>query len=128
MGRYKILLKRMFDEMVIPRDSSKIAEFYHREFWMSTNQIEQGYEDFYADHVQYYSEAAQMTYSVEYDDDSFSESKDGVSARLWITTSKANAEPTRIEVILIAKYVDGKLHRLWELTLPNWASLDAFTR
>lgn len=126
MGCYEVLLRRMFAEMVIPKDASKIAEFYHRDFWMSTNQIEQRYDDFYADHVRYYGEAAQMSYAVEYDEDSFVENEFGVSARLWITTTKAGGDATRIEVLLIAKYLDDKIHRLWELTLPNWASLPDF--
>lgn len=127
MGPYEALLRRMFDEMVIPRDASKISQFYHPDFWMSTNQIEQGYDEFYADHVAYYADEAQRSYAVEYDSDSFVEAADGVAGRLWITTQQGAGDPTRIEVLLVAKYRDQKIHRLWELTMPNWSTMPEFS-
>ena len=30
------------------------------------------------------------------------------------------------EVVLIAAYVDEKIHRLWELTWPDWTTAKAF--
>jgi hypothetical protein len=49
-----------------------------------------------------------------------------VAARVCITTSRPGEEPTRLEVVLIATYRDGRIHRLWELTWPNWSELGAF--
>jgi hypothetical protein len=30
------------------------------------------------------------------------------------------------EIVLIATYVDEKIHRLWELTWPDWTTANAF--
>jgi hypothetical protein len=54
------------------------------------------------------------------------EAGDRVAARVWITTSRPDEEPTRIEVVLIATYLDGRIHRLWETTWPSWRTVDAF--
>ena len=62
----------------------------------------------------------------EYDDESWVQSENRVAVRLWITTTRPNENPTRLELVLIAAYRDGRIHRLWELTWPNWAELPAF--
>ncbi len=49
-----------------------------------------------------------------------------VAGRIWITTALPDQEPTRIEVILVAAYVRGRIRRVWELTHPDWAALDGF--
>jgi hypothetical protein len=48
------------------------------------------------------------------------EANDKVAARLWITTSRPGEQPTRIEVVLIAAFRDGRIHRVWETTWPSW--------
>lgn len=125
MGHLASRLEQMFDEMVIAKDISRVHDFYHRDFWMSTNQVEQNLPEFIADHRRYYSDP-DLRYSVEFDSDSVVESADGVSARIWITTGRLESESTRIEVLLIAKFVDDKIHRIWELTLPNWTDMKEF--
>lgn len=126
MSRYYDLLKEMFDRMVVPRNADLIPVFYHPNFRMQTNQIEQGYEEFRADHEKYYAEDSGKSYQVEYDDETVVEDASGVACRVWITTQQGAGDPTRIEVVLIAKYRDGRIHRLWELTLPNWSTLEEF--
>ncbi len=42
---------------------------------------------------------------------------DKVAGRV-ITTSRPGEEPTRIEVVLIAAYRNGRIHRIWETTWP----------
>jgi hypothetical protein len=54
------------------------------------------------------------------------ESPDRVAGRVWITTQIPNEAPARIEVILNAAVVDGRINRVWETTWPNWADLKAF--
>ena len=120
------LLKEMFERMVVPRNAALIEVYYHPDFWMSTNQIEQCYDEFRADHEKYYAEDSRKSYQVEYDDESVVEDWEGVACRVWITTQQGSPDPTRIEVVLIAKYLDGRIHKLWELTLPNWSTLDGF--
>jgi hypothetical protein len=46
--------------------------------------------------------------------------------RIWITTSRPNEVPQKIEVILIAQFKNDKIYRLWELTYPDWSKLPAF--
>ncbi|AGL32676.1 hypothetical protein HX92_2851 [Mycobacterium tuberculosis] len=44
---------------------------------------------------------------------------------MWITTSRPGEEPTRIEVVLIAAYRNGRIHRIWETTWPSWRNVAA---
>ena len=126
MGHRYALLKEMFDQMVVPRNADLIPVYYHPDFRMQTNQIEQGYEEFRSDHLRYYAQSSGISYRVEYDDETVIEDEHGVACRVWITTQHGSQEPNRIEVLLIAKYLDERIHRLWELTLPNWSTLAGF--
>jgi hypothetical protein len=49
-----------------------------------------------------------------------------VAARAWITTTRPGEAPTRIEIVLIATFVDGRIHRVWETTWPSRRSVEAF--
>lgn len=118
-------LRQMFDEMVIAKQASRIPDFYDPEFVMETNQIRQGFSEFLADHEGYYN--SDITYAVEYDTETVVEQGDGLACRVWVTTARPESEPTRIEVILIARFRGGRILRLWELTLPNWSTLPQFT-
>jgi hypothetical protein len=51
---------------------------------------------------------------------------DKVAGRVWITTSRPGESPTRIEVVLIAAFTDGRISRVWETTWPSWNTLPAF--
>ncbi|MFM0674504.1 hypothetical protein [Paraburkholderia sediminicola] len=37
-----------------------------------------------------------------------------------------NEAPVEFEVVLIVTYVDRKIHRVWELTWPDWTQVKAF--
>jgi hypothetical protein len=54
------------------------------------------------------------------------ETDDRVAARAWITTTRPGEAPMRIEIVLIATFVDGRIHRVWETTWPSWRSVEAF--
>ena len=56
------------------------------------------------------------------------EENEKVAGRIWITTSRSNETPKKIEVILIAQFKDNKIYRLWELTYPDWSKLPAFAQ
>ncbi len=114
----------MFERMVILKDASLIPKYYHEDFVLYTNGQEMDYQTYLAFHEEYYQTA--IEYQVAYDEQAFVEQGDRLAARVWITVTKPN-EPTReIEVILIATYVEEKLHRLWELTYPDWSTLPQF--
>ena len=40
--------------------------------------------------------------------------------------SRPDEKPTRIEVVLIATFVDKLIHRVWETTWPSWRTVEAF--
>jgi hypothetical protein len=118
------VLRQMFEEMVVQKDPAAIERFYDPSFVMFSNGVTQNLEDFAASHRSVY--ATEISYSVEYDEDAWVETPDKVAARVWITTSLPNESPTRIEVVLIAAFHDGRITRVWEATWPNWNTLPAF--
>ena len=111
------VLRQMFEEMVVQKDPAAIERFYDPSFAMFSNGVTQNFEDFAASHRSVY--ATEISYSVEYDEDAWVETPDKVAARVWITTSLPNESPTRIEVVLIAAFHDGRITRIWETTWPN---------
>ena len=118
------LLVEMFDRMVVAKDKALVPHYYDPEFVMTSNGVTQEYDAFRVEHEKVYE--TEIAYAFEYDDESWVEADDRVAVRLWITTSRPNEKPTRLELVLIATYRDGRIHRLWELTWPNWAELPAF--
>jgi hypothetical protein len=118
------VLRQMFEEMVVQKDPAAIERFYDPSFVMFSNGVTQNFEDFAESHRSVY--ATEISYSVEYDEDAWVETPDKVAARVWITTSLPNESPTRIEVVLIAAFHDGRITRIWETTWPNWNTLPAF--
>lgn len=117
-------LKEMFDEMVIKKAPDRIPEFYHTAFIIYTNGREMDYETFLNSHLEYYSTPIQ--YEVVYDTETFLEEGEKIAGRVWITTTRPDEPPTKIEVMLVAQYKENKLYRLWELTYPDWSQLPAF--
>lgn len=118
------LLKDMFENMVVKKDASLIPKYYHKDFLLYTNGQEMDYDSFLESHKSYYGTA--IEYEVEYDEGTLIEQDNKIAGRVWITTSRPEESPKKIEVILIAEYNDGKIYRLWELTYPNWSKLPEF--
>ncbi len=118
------LLKEMFAEMVLKKNAALIPDYYHPEFLLYTNHQVTDYQEFLISHEKYYATAIQ--YHVEYDEETLLEQDDKVAGRVWITTSRPNEPEKKIEVMLIARYKDNKIDRLWELTYPDWSKLPAF--
>lgn len=121
---YIAKLKEMFERMVVQKDASLIPFYYHKEFLLYTNDQVTDYDAFLASHIQYYQTPIQ--YQVEYDEEAWVESGHKVAGRVFITTSRPNEMPKRIEVILIVQFQNGQIDRLWELTYPDWSALPAF--
>lgn len=105
------VLRQMFERMVENKDSEAIERFYHPSFVMFSNGVTQDFEAFAASHRAIY--ATPIQYSVEYDDQAWVETTDKVAGRVWITTSRPGETPTRIEVVLIAAFTDGRISRVW---------------
>ncbi|GFG63840.1 hypothetical protein MKUB_13300 [Mycobacterium kubicae] len=117
------LLKEMFDQMVIAKNADVIEHYYHPDFVMNSDGLTQDYAAFRDSHRSLYRTA--IHYAVEYDEQAWVQAADKVAGRIWITTSRAGEPPTRIEVVLIAAYRDGKIYRVWETTWPSWRGVTA---
>jgi len=118
------LLREMFTEMVVAKNPELVGRYYDPDFELTTNGTTQDYAEFEAGHRRVYG--TDISYAVEYDEQAWVESGDGVAGRIWITTRRGDADPTRIEVVLVVRYRDGRIHRVWELTWPDWSALEAF--
>lgn len=117
------LLREMFDRMVVAKNGDLIEHYYDPDFVMCSDGLTQGFADFRDSHRKLY--ATSIAYAVEYDEEAWVQAADRVAGRVWITTSRPGEEPTRIEVVLIAAYRDGRIHRVWETTWPSWRNVDA---
>lgn len=117
-------LKEMFQEMVIKKDAGAISKYYHSGFILYTNEQTMDYSAFLSCHQEIY--LTPIKYEIEYDTATLLEQGEKLAGRIWITTSRPNEAPKKIEVILIVQYKDDKIYRLWELTYPDWSKLPAF--
>ncbi|QUR66698.1 nuclear transport factor 2 family protein [Mycobacterium spongiae] len=117
------LLREMFDRMVVAKDAELIEHYYDPDLVMCSNGLSQTFGEFRDAHRELY--ATPIAYAVEYDEDAWVEAPDKVAGRVWITTSRPDEQPTRIEVVLIASYRNGRIHRIWETTWPSWRDIAA---
>lgn len=106
------MLDEMFLEMVVPKDASKIAKFYAKDFLLFTNGTSMTYDEYVTMHERVYATPIAYTYRIE--EETVVEGDDSVGARVFITTQMPGEAPREIEVVLLAKYRGGLLHRLWE--------------
>ena len=117
------LLCEMFERMVVAKNADLIAHYYHPDFEMCSDGMTQSFPEFHESHRAVYATA--ISYAVEYDEQAWVEAPDKVAGRVWITTSRPGEQPTRIEVVLIAGYLEGRIHRVWETTWPSWRGVAA---
>jgi hypothetical protein len=118
------LMQEIFSEMVEAKDISQAGKYYDPGFLLYTNGQVQDYAAFCAGHARVYP--TEISYAVEYDDEAWVEAGDRLGGRMWITTKRPGEDATRIEVIFLATYRQDRIHRLWELTWPDWSQLEAF--
>jgi hypothetical protein len=118
------LMQEMFTQMVEAKDITRAGKYYDPGFLLDTNGQAQDYAAFCAGHARVYP--TQISYAVEYDDEAWVETGDRLGGRMWITTKRPGEDATRIEVIFLATYRQDRIHRLWELTWPDWSQLKAF--
>ncbi|SON62824.1 hypothetical protein MSIMFI_04353 [Mycobacterium simulans] len=114
----------MFDQMVVAKNAGLVERYYDPDFVMYSDGLRQTFAEFRDSHREIYATA--IRYAVEYDEQAWVETTDKVACRVWITTSRPGEKPTRIEVVLIAAYRNGRIHRIWETTWPSWRDLAAF--
>lgn len=109
--------------MVVAKNADLIEHYYDPDFVLHSDGLSQKFAEFRDSHRKLYGTA--IGYAVEYDEQAWVEAADKVAARVWITTSRPGEEATRIEVVLIAAYRDGRIHRIWETTWPSWRDVAA---
>ncbi|MBL0941316.1 MAG: nuclear transport factor 2 family protein [Alphaproteobacteria bacterium] len=117
-------LKEMFEEMVVKKNVSLIPFYYHKDFVLYANDQTMIYETYLKFHQEIYE--TPITYEVAYDEETFLEQDEKIAGRVWIKTRLPHESSKTIEVILIARFKDGKIYRLWELTYPDWSKLPEF--
>lgn len=120
------LLREMFERMVVAKNVDIAERYYDPDFVMYSDGLRQDFAEFRDSHRQIYT--TPIGYAIEYDEQAWVEAADKVAARVWITTALPGEQPTRIEVVLIAAFRDGRIHRVWETTWPSWRSMPAFER
>lgn len=118
-----VLLREMFERMVIAKNADLIEHYYDPDFLMQSDGLSQDFDEFRDSHRKLY--ATSIEYAVEYDEQAWVEAPDKVAGRLWITTSRPGEQSTRIEVVVIAGYRDGRIYRIWETTWPSWREAPA---
>jgi SnoaL-like domain len=104
------LLREMFDNMVVAKDAGLVERYYDPDFVMHSDGLIQHFTEFQDSHRDIY--ATPISYAIEYDEHAWVEAPDKVAGRVWITTSRPGQQPTRIEVVLIAAFRDGRIHRV----------------
>ena len=109
--------------MVVAKNIELTEHYYHPDFLMYSDGLCQDFAAFRDSHRKIYETA--ISYAVEYDEQAWVETPDKVAGRVWITTSRPGEQPTRIELVLIAAYRDGRVHRVWETTWPSWRNVAA---
>jgi hypothetical protein len=117
------LLRDMFERMVVAKNIELAEHYYDPDFLMYSDGLCQNFTEFRDSHRKIYETA--ISYAVEYDEQAWVEAPDKAAGRVWITTSRPGEQPTRIEVVLIAAYRDGRIHRVWETTWPSWRDVAA---
>lgn len=117
------LLREMFDQMVIAKNAQLVERYYHPDFVMHSDGLTQNFAEFRDSHREIYT--TPISYAIDYDEQAWIEADGKVAARVWITTSRPAELPTRIEVVLIAAFRDGRIHRVWETTWPSWRGVAA---
>src|SRR6185437_2566311 len=111
------LLREMFERMVVAKNIELADRYYDPDFVMYSDGLSQNFAEFRESHRKLYETA--ISYAVDYDEQAWVEAADRVAGRVWITTSRPGEAPTRIELVLIAAYRDGRIHRVWETTWPS---------
>jgi hypothetical protein len=120
------LLREMFEQMVVAKNADLVECYYDSDFVMYSDGLTQDFTEFHDSHREIY--ATSITYAIDYDEQAWVEAADKVAGRVWITTSRPGEQPTRIEVIPIAAYRNGRIHRIWETTWPSWRNVAALEK
>jgi hypothetical protein len=123
------LFREMFEWMVVAKNADLIEHYYDPDCLMYSDGLSQSFAEFRDSHRKLY--ATSISYAIEYDEEAWVEAADKIAGRMWITLSRPGEESTRIELVIIAAYRKGRIHRIWETTWPSWrsaAALEGYSR
>lgn len=121
---YIELLQEMFAEMVEKKNVSLVSQYYHPNFKLYANGVNQNYEELYASHVKIYQ--TDIAYKVTYDNESFVESGEKCAMRAFIRLSWPDKNAVELDLVLIAEFKEHKIYRVWETCYPDWSQLETF--
>ncbi|WP_194396353.1 nuclear transport factor 2 family protein [Microbacterium atlanticum] len=116
-------LREMFENVSIARDAARFGEYFHPDLQLSFNGQVQDFEVVRSGHEAVYERTIETT--VEFDEEAWVESPDGVAGRFWLTTTRVGEAPRANETLFVVKYRDGLIVRMWELV---WAADPADAR
>ncbi|MFO1259395.1 MAG: nuclear transport factor 2 family protein [Gammaproteobacteria bacterium] len=117
-------LKQMFQDITVQKKAELIPEYYHNDLLLFTNGQVMNYQTFFELHQKSCQTA--IIFEVEYDEETFVEKDNKLAGRIWITVQLPLQKVHKLEVMLIVHYQEGKIHRLWETTYPDWSALPEF--
>ena len=120
------LLEEMFEQVVVKKQAHLQSRYYHQEFKLYANGIEQNYDEYIAGHEQIYKTPIQYKFRI--DRDTIVDSDDKTAMRVFITINDSIDGEKEIEVILVAYFKDNKIYRVWELTRPDWSQMETFRK
>ena len=109
-------LVEMFNEVVVKKNASLIQHYFHPGFVLVTNGQRQALALFLRRHEIDY--ATSVSYDVHFDEHAWVEGAAAVGARCWLTVRRPGRATEVLEIVLIARYVNGRIHRIWELCRP----------
>lgn len=109
-------LVEIFNEVVLKKDASQIQRYFHPGFVLKTNGQRQALATFLRRRELEYSRS--MTFEVNIDEQAWVDAETAVGARLWLTVRAPGKHPEVHEIVLLARFVDERIHRMWELCMP----------
>lgn len=117
------LLREMFDRMVVAKNAELIEHYYDPDFLMYSDGLSQSFAKFRDSHRKLYATA--ISYAVEYDEHAWVEAQTRLPGGCGSPRRDLARSRPRIEVVLIAAYRNGRIHRIWETTWPSWRNVAA---
>jgi hypothetical protein len=113
----------MFKDVTEKKQTHLISDYYHSDFQLFANGLNQNYKEYLLGHEGIHKTA--IEYKVNYDEKTFVESDNKFAGRVFIDVSLGDISE-KIEVILIIEFKDGKIYRLWETAYPDWSKMEMF--
>jgi hypothetical protein len=114
-------LKQMFQQFTVKKNIAVMPKFYDKAFVFEGNNITYNYQQFKQLHARLFK--TPIRYTVSFNADSWVADNTKVAVLGNITTTMPNKKPKQLSVMLIAKFHNKKIRKIWETTFPDWSYL-----